>query len=135
MKTILRLFGLLLLAGAWAPALSAGSAITADDVIAPVTTRHEVTIGGVRIPYLATFAEHVLADEKGEPQATISATSYVRADVANRASRAVVFFFNGGPGASSSPLHFGALGPRLRTERDARGRRRIAENPSSLVDA
>lgn len=135
MRTAFCLLGWLVLAGVWAPAPAAEPlAAPADAAIAPVTTRHAVTLGGARIPYFATFAEHVLSDERGEPQATISATSYVRADVTERAERAVVFFFNGGPGASSSPLHFGALGPRLRTERDAAGARRMVENPASLVD-
>lgn len=110
-------------------------AAAAEGVIAPVTTRHGVTIDGVRVPYFATFAQHVLANEDGEPQATISAISYIRAGVTDRADRAVVFFFNGGPGASSSPLHFGALGPRLRAERGALSRRHMVENPDSLIDA
>lgn len=137
MRTRFRLLGWLVLAGVWAPAPAAGtSPPAADAVIAPVTTRHEVTLGGAtRIPYFATFAEYVLSDDEGRPQATISATSYVRADAARPEQRTVVFFFNGGPGASSSPLHFGALGPRLRGKRGEDGERRMVENPSSLVDA
>jgi carboxypeptidase C (cathepsin A) len=133
MRAVYGFLGWLVLAGVWAPAPAAETFHeTADAVLEPVTTRHAVTIDGVRVPYLATFEQHVLTHE-GKPQATISAISYVRADVTERDARAVVFFFNGGPGASSSPLHFGALGPRLR-ERGADGSRRIVENPDSIVD-
>lgn len=135
MSWILRLFGSLLLVGVWAPAAAAGPPCTAaDGVLAPAAARHAVTIDRERIPYLATFEQHVLCDGEGKPLATTSAIAYLRADVAEHASRAVVFFFNGGPGASSSPLHFGAVGPRLRSERDADGRRSMADNPSSILD-
>lgn len=141
MKTVSKLLAGVLLATA---ALHAAAAVDtrapartpdAEAIIAPVTTRHSVTVDGKEIPYLATFGETVLSDEDGRPQATISATSYVRADVRDRSSRPVAFFFNGGPGASSSPLHFGSLGPRQRTDRDAAGQRKIVENSRSLVDA
>jgi carboxypeptidase C (cathepsin A) len=136
MSNCSRLLCCLVLAGLWAPVPAAGASCEVDGAIAPVTTRHEVTLGsGTRIPYFATFAEYALCDDEGRPQATISATAYLRADVTQPERRTVVFFFNGGPGASSSPLHFGALGPRLRGNRGKDGGRRMIENPSSLVDA
>lgn len=136
MSWILRFPGSLLLVGVWAPAAAAGPPCSATDgVLAPASAQHTVTIDGERIPYLASFEQHVLCDGEGKPQATVSAIAYQRTDVAERGSRAVVFFFNGGPGASSSPLHFDAVGPRLRGERDAQGRRSMTENPSSVLDA
>jgi carboxypeptidase C (cathepsin A) len=129
--------GWLVFAGVCAPAAAAEPlAPAAGPTIAPVTARHGVTLAdGSRIAYVAGFTEYVLADEEGKPQASISATSYVRAGVTGREERPVVFFFNGGPGASSSPLHFGALGPRLRGERGETGSRVMTENPDSLIDA
>jgi carboxypeptidase C (cathepsin A) len=71
-----------------------------------------------------------------EPDTTISATSYVRTDT-NGAQRPVAFAFNGGPGASSSPLHFGLLGPRVRassaSSTSAAGSS-FVDNPDSLLD-
>ncbi|WP_049974488.1 hypothetical protein, partial [Azospirillum sp. B4] len=44
----------------------------------------------------------------------------------------VLFVFNGGPGASSSPLHFGAFGPRS-IVKGADGTRAMPDNPHSLL--
>lgn len=49
----------------------------------------------------------------GAASAAVSATTYRLECSCDRAARPVMFFFNGGPGASSSPLHFFA-GPRAR---------------------
>lgn len=59
---------------------------------------------------------------------TISATSYFCA-CGNDEARPVMFVFNGGPGASSSPLHF-ALGPNLRGE----GETGISANPDTILE-
>lgn len=77
----------------------------------PVATRHFGTFDGVRVPYTATVEQHVLKDAKGHPAATITTIAYVRSDVSDRAQRPVLFAFNGGPGASTSPLQMEALGP------------------------
>ena len=62
----------------------------------------------------ATAGSIRLFDDKGEPQADIAYNSY-QIDGADRASRPVTFLFNGGPGAASAWLQFGAAGPwRLR---------------------
>ena len=108
--------------------------ITDEPIIAPIETHHTVRVGAEEVRYAATFAETLLS-ENGRPQATISATLYVREGVSAAAERPVLFAFNGGPGASSSPLHFGALGPRRWSdERGADGVRRIVENQHSLID-
>ena len=85
-----------------------------EPIIAPVTTHHMITVDGHAINYDATFYERLLSAPDGTAQATISSTAYVRDGIADEARRPVTFVFNGGPGASSSPLHFNAMGPRMR---------------------
>ena len=74
--------------------------------------------------------------QSASKQATISATSYVREGVQDRARRPVMVFFNGGPGASSSPLHFGAFGPRKRAVGGpaAGASTEMLDNPASPID-
>ncbi len=113
---------------------ASGNVEPAYSLIAPASSHQVVHAGNVTIPYLATWSETVLRDAAGVPQATISATSYVREDVHDRSRRPVMFAFNGGPGASSSPLHFGILGPRRMTDPDASGKRTFVDNPQTLLD-
>jgi len=124
-------------AGATAPPTA--DRVTDEAPIGPISTQHELRVTGGRRPslsYTATFAEFPLTDDAGRLQATISSTSYVVDPVRDRAHRPVLFAFNGGPGASSSPLHFSAFGPRrLTDERDAAGLRKLADNPHTLLDA
>ena len=121
-------------------AVMAAAAPTAEMIsdeapIGSVATRHEIQLGKTKLAYTATFAETPLQDDKGALQATISATSYVLDGVRDRSHRPVIFLFNGGPGASSSPLHFSAFGPRLLTnEKDAEGLRKLADNSNTLLD-
>ncbi|MBM0108137.1 hypothetical protein JM946_25680 [Steroidobacter sp. S1-65] len=75
-------------------------------------TKHVGTFNKQRVKYSATVAETILDGPDGKPAASMINTSYVREDVKDRASRPVMFVFNGGPGASSSPLHMNAFGPR-----------------------
>lgn len=101
-------------------------------LIGPVEREHRATIGGAPVRYRSIFREYALSAD-GRAQATISATAYLRTDVRQGVVRPVFFFFNGGPGASSSPLHFEAFGPRLRPQgRGAIGP--FADNPDSLLD-
>ncbi|MDF2506666.1 MAG: peptidase [Microbacterium sp.] len=83
---------------------------------------HAVDIGDC----VARWSELVLLGPDGKPDATISATSYVRG---SDTARPVAFLWNGGPGASSSPLHLNALGPRILRSGEA------VENAVSLLDA
>ncbi|MGH9767797.1 MAG: S10 family serine carboxypeptidase-like protein [Blastocatellia bacterium] len=100
----------------------------------PVSAHRVVRVGNVEIPYRVAWAETVLKDADGAPQATISATSYLREDVRARERRPVIFAFNGGPGASSSPPHFSLLGPRRLTNPDAGGARTFVDNGETLLD-
>jgi carboxypeptidase C (cathepsin A) len=116
------------------PMLAVEIPIATDGPIAPVTTRHVLASPKGSLLYSATWSEIALKDEAGLGRATISATAYVRDDVTEPAARPVVIFFNGGPGASSSPLHFGGFGPRRLGERDPSGKRAVVDNPATLLD-
>ena len=114
---------------------SSDSSVLWPELLAPASSHRVLRIGNVPIPYRATWSSTSLKDGAGVPQATISTTSYAREDVRDRAQRPVMFAFNGGPGASSSPLHFGILGPRRFGPADANGGFSFIDNPQSLLDA
>jgi carboxypeptidase C (cathepsin A) len=125
------IFALAALAGA-----TPGAAAEAPAPRVAVTT-HAGTFNGQSVRYTATVAETLLEDDAGRPAAMATTIAYVRDGVKDRTHRPVVFLFNGGPGASSSPLHMSALGPVLRT-RAAPGDRSgggWADNPASPLDA
>ncbi|GAA4965997.1 carboxypeptidase C (cathepsin A) [Nonomuraea thailandensis] len=95
-----------------------------------------MTIEDRCVEYEARWESLTLTEADGEPDASISGTGYVATD-GEAAHRPVMFLFNGGPGASSSPLHMSAFGPRRftgpRTSFVASGRS-ITPNPFSLLD-
>ena len=70
-------------------------------------TRHEGTFNGQKLRYTATVSDVLLRDAAGAPAALATTIAYVRDDVPDPARRPVMFAFNGGPGASSSPLWVG----------------------------
>jgi carboxypeptidase C (cathepsin A) len=74
------------------------------------TTKHTLALPGRTLNFTATAGSIRLFDDKGEPQADIAYNSY-QLDGADRESRPVTFFFNGGPGASSAWLQLGDAGP------------------------
>jgi carboxypeptidase C (cathepsin A) len=74
------------------------------------TTKQTLALPGRTLDFTATAGSIRIFDDKGEPQADIAYTSY-QLDGTDRASRPVTFLFNGGPGASSAWLQFGAAGP------------------------
>lgn len=106
--------------------------------IAPVTADQAIHIGKTKLSYRIGWSSLVLTNESGAQAATISATSYTRTGVANPATRPVLFAFNGGPGASSTPLHFNLLGPKRRID-DAPDAKKKAhpwvDNTETLLDA
>ena len=114
------------------PDASAPSAYTASPAAtrAPLksVTHHDGMFGGQAVAYDATVSEHYFRAGDGSPEAWVTTTAYVRSDVDNAAARPVMFLFNGGPGASSSPLHMGAFGPRGRDEEE------LVDNPDSILD-
>jgi len=116
------------------------AAITASSLAAQTTARapivavtaHATTIGGRAVSYDAIVGETFVRDSAGTPVASMVTTAYVRSDVRDKSARPVMFLFNGGPGASSTPLHFGAFGPMRRA--DETGGRTIVANPDSPLD-
>ncbi|WP_375159781.1 S10 family peptidase [Bradyrhizobium sp. RDT46] len=83
------------------------------------TTKQTLELPGRTLSFAATAGSIRVFDGKGEPLADIAYTSY-QLDGADRATRPVTFLFNGGPGASSAWLQFGAAGPwRLPFDGDA----------------
>jgi len=98
-----------------------------------VTTRHAITIDGRRVAYRAIVREDPLAGPNGKPAAVAVTYAYVAEGLGDPAKRPVLFLFNGGPGASSSPLHMKAFGPRRIVGEGAEAR--IEDNPYSLLDA
>jgi carboxypeptidase C (cathepsin A) len=75
-------------------------------------TEHEGVFNGIRIAYRATVAETTVRDTTGRPAASVFTIAYTATGVADPGSRPVIFIFNGGPGAASGILHFGAFGPK-----------------------
>ena len=69
-----------------------------------------VRIGGKNIEYTATAGTLVMKNEKDEPIAEFGYTSYVQKGK-DKASRPILFAYNGGPGSASFWLHMGILGP------------------------
>ena len=82
-------------------------------------TKQTLDLPGRKLAFTATAGSIRLFDDKGEAQADIGYVAY-QLDGADRASRPVTFFFNGGPGASSAWLQLGNTGPwRLPMNADA----------------
>lgn len=100
-------------------------------------TRHEITLGGRRIPYTATAGHLMTVDPKSSlPAAKIFYVSYV-ADVPDRSDRPVTFFYNGGPGSSAVFVLLGSFGPkRIKTRLPdfTPPPYTLEENPDSLLD-
>lgn len=76
------------------------------DLPPAATTTH--TVGG--LAFTAVAGALKLADERGTLLAEIAHTTY-RLDGIDPEHRPVIFLVNGGPGASSAWLQFGAVGP------------------------
>jgi carboxypeptidase C (cathepsin A) len=74
------------------------------------TTKQTLGLPGRTLEFTATAGSIRLFNDKREPQADIAYTAY-QLDGAEPRSRPVTFFFNGGPGAASAYLQFGAAGP------------------------
>lgn len=93
------------------------AAIDDSPPVGPVRTRHEAEFNGQRVQYEVLAGETIMYDDDGKPAATIFSTAYLKSGIDNPAARPIVFLFNGGPGASSSPLHLG-VGPVRRSPSD-----------------
>ncbi|HMQ61527.1 MAG TPA: carboxypeptidase [Flavilitoribacter sp.] len=102
-----------------------------------VTTSHEVTIKGQKVPYTASCGTQPVWNEEGKPVAALFYTYYERTDIKDRASRPLVISFNGGPGSASVWMHIAYTGPQM-LEIDDEGYPvqpyGIRENPNSILD-
>ena len=103
----------------------------------PFVTKHSGVFNGRTVAFTATVGETVLSGADGQPMIRFVSTSYV-ADGADRASRHVLFAFNGGPSSSSATLHMVALGPkRIAVEQDPKApapAASISDNPLTVLD-
>jgi carboxypeptidase C (cathepsin A) len=125
LKTLIPLLTLLTgLALAITPVVSSST----ERVPVVSVTHHTGEFNGTTVEYTATVRENFLSGPDGIPNAHLVTIAYVREGVSERVHRPVAFVFNGGPGASSSPLHMNGIGPRVR-DGDA-----VRNNPYSLLD-
>ncbi len=76
-----------------------------------VSTTHETTIKGKKVPYRATAGTQPVWDDKGEPIASLFYTYYERTDISDKTTRPLVISFNGGPGSASIWMHLAYTGP------------------------
>lgn len=86
--------------------------------------------GPEKLDYKVHWDSFILDETDGAAGSVISGTSYLRKCDCAPSQRPVVFLFNGGPGASSSPLHF-ALGPHTRE----RGAATFPDNSNTILRA
>ena len=97
--------------GGRAAATPASPAVAEQHRLPPdSTTKHTLALPGRTLAFTATAGSIRLFDDRGEPQADIAYTAY-QLDGLDPATRPVTFLFNGGPGAASAYLQFGAAGP------------------------
>lgn len=72
------------------------------------------TFNGKELAYTAVAEETLLyGNGDTDPAASVITFSYFSGNDELKKVRPVIFIFNGGPGASSSPLHLHAFGPRI----------------------
>ncbi len=102
-----------------------------------ITTRHNTTINGVKVPYTARTGTQPVWDDEGMPIATLFYTYYQRSDVSNNAERPLVISFNGGPGSASVWMHIAYTGPKILNIDDEGYPVQpygIRDNPYSILD-
>jgi len=115
----------------------AAPALAQTPVPRVAVTHHTGRFNSQVVAYAATVAETFVNDAKGTPAASVITIAYVREGVADPSKRPVLFCFNGGPGASSSPTHTQALGPMVRGDANFGDRTQggFHENAYSPLDA
>lgn len=102
-----------------------------------VATQGEVTVEGHPVRYTADTGTLILHDAQGRPTGAMFYVAYFKQGADPR--RPIAFLYNGGPGASSAPLHIGAFGPvRVATADHSQtppAPYSLVSNPYSLLDA
>lgn len=79
----------------------------------PVTTKHEIQVGGNSLKYTVTTGMMPIKNvQTGDIEAQMFFMAYTLDGTTDPAKRPLMFSFNGGPGSSSVWLHLGALGPK-----------------------
>tara|TARA_R110001606_G_scaffold88268_2_gene198545 strand:+ start:8579 stop:10075 length:1497 start_codon:yes stop_codon:yes gene_type:complete len=86
--------------------------------------------GPDKLNYKVHWDRFELDETADSGRSVVSGTTYLRSCDCAASQRPVVFLFNGGPGASSSPLHF-ALGPHARE----RGAATFPDNSNTILRA
>jgi len=132
------LFAALLLAAA-TPAFAADEkpdAIALPPLPADKTVQQSAVIAGKPLAYDVSVGTLPIIDAKGKKIGEVTFTAYT---VPSRgAARPVTFAFNGGPGAASAFLNFGAIGPKrvqFGAQGDAPSDSAVArDNPYSWLD-
>ncbi len=76
---------------------------------ADASVRQSIRVDGRTLDYTATVGTLPVRDEQGKTVADVTYVAYT----APGANRPVTFALNGGPGASSVYLNFGAIGPKV----------------------
>jgi len=99
------------------------------------TVHQSAVIGGKAVTYDVTVGTIPLSDAKGKKIGEVVFTAYT---MPGRGQRPVTFAFNGGPGAASAFLNFGAIGPKrvqFGAQGDAPSDSAVArDNPNSWLD-
>jgi carboxypeptidase C (cathepsin A) len=95
-------------------------------------TPHHGVFEGQAVQYDAIVETSLLPGADGETAGRLVTTSYVAQGAGDASERPVLFLFNGGPGASTTPLHFSAFGP-MRRFGDGESAY-LQPNPDSLLD-
>jgi carboxypeptidase C (cathepsin A) len=105
--------------------------------VPPVVTRHQITVDGKLLRYMATTGRLPIKRPDGKIEAEMFFVAYTL-DGADATRRPLTFAFNGGPGSASVWLHMGALGPK-RVVLQSNGFMpaapyRMEDNPNTLLD-
>jgi carboxypeptidase C (cathepsin A) len=104
---------------------------------ADASVKQSTIVAGKTINYTAAVGSFPVRDETGKKIADVVVTTYTL-DGPRNPNRPVTFAFNGGPGAASVYLNFGAIGPK-RIPFGAQGDTpsdpvRLVDNPSTWLD-
>lgn len=101
-----------------------------------VITQHESIINKTKISYTATTGTQPVWNKNGDPIATLYYTYYERNNV-KKASRPLIFSFNGGPGSASVWMHIAYTGPKILNIDDEGYPVQpygVKDNPNSILD-
>lgn len=117
------------------------STVTSQNISLPadetVTTNHEVTIKGKKIPYKVITGTQPVWNDDGEAIAALFYTYYQRSDIKDNTERPLVISFNGGPGSASVWMHLAYTGPKV-LKIDDEGfpiqPYGVKDNPHSILD-